>query len=217
MSTTAHALASWAIEFVASTIAPPRCAACDGRVEWMTAFCGACATTVEKAPRSDARVAAFVYGGAIAHAIARMKYERRPDLARPLSDLLWRAMEDDARARACCAVVPVPLHPSRLAQRGFNQSALVAARIARKMGARFLPFALARTRDTPQQTTLDRVARLANVEGAFRVRNAARVRDRAVLVVDDVRTTGATLEACTHALLCAGASKVTVAVVAVAP
>jgi ComF family protein len=110
--------------------------------------------------------------------------------------------------------VPVPLHPSRLAERGYNQSSLLARRVARHLGAPFAPLALARARDTPKQATLDREARLANVAGAFRVREPTRVYGRAVLLVDDVSTTGATLAACAQALQAAGASAVATAVLA---
>jgi ComF family protein len=212
---TAFSMMSFAAEMVASVVAPPRCAACDSRVLPLAAFCPACASTVEAVQGSDTRsVAAFGYGGAIARAITRLKYSRRPDLARPLGDLLWRALRPHAPALHDAIVVPVPLHPSRLAERGFNQSALIARRVARRLDTPLLTLILARIRDTPQQAALDRAARIANVAGAFRVRQPERVRRKTVLLVDDVRTTGATLDACTCAMMSAGATSVTHAVVA---
>jgi ComF family protein len=207
--------ASLAFELFASLLAPPRCAACDARVPFGTAFCRPCAATAEPARVDDPRaIAAFVYGGAVARAIARLKYERRPDLARPLGDLLWRAVEPHSRSLAGVLVVPVPLHRVRLADRGFNQAALLAARLARHLGAPTAGTAIARIRDTPRQATLDRRARLRNVADAFEVRVPARVHDRAVLLVDDVCTTGATIGACARALLAAKAASVSLAVVA---
>lgn len=216
---TASALASFAVELFATLLAPPRCAACDAAVGRMAAFCRECAATAEPAPRRepDGRedaIAAFVYGGAVARAIVAMKYASRPDLARPLGDLLFRAVSASPVDVGGALVVPVPLHPRRLAERGYNQSALLARRLAHHLRVPLAPMALARDRDTPRQATLDRAARLANVSASFRARDPARVRGRRVLLVDDVRTTGATLEACAAALRAAGAIAVLTAVVA---
>ena len=207
-----HALAlagAGARELLGRLVSPPRCAACDTDVGPRAVFCGACLWTVERAPlaRDASRLAAFQYGGAIAQAITLFKYSRRPDLARALGDLLWLGVEPHAAAHARSLVVPVPLHASRLAERGYNQSALLAIRVARLLGTRCLPLALARTRDTPRQAALGRGERLTNVAGAF-VAREARVRGARVLVVDDVATTGATLRACEAALLAAGAASV---------
>jgi ComF family protein len=211
----AAAMVSLAFELFASLLAPPRCAACDAPAAWLAAFCPSCAQTAEHPKNDDPDdIAAFEYGGAVARAITRFKYEARPDLARPLGDLLTRAVAVHAAALAGCLVVPVPLHRSRLAARGFNQAALLAARVARRMGEPMLPLLLARERDTSQQAKLDRRARVENVAGAFRVREPERVRGRAVLLVDDVRTTGATLGACSRALIEARARRVARAVVA---
>ena len=180
----------------------------------LAAFCTECARTAERAP-SDSRhdIAAFVYGGAISHAIGRLKYDRRPDLARPLGDLLWRAIERHSRPLAGAVIVPVPLHRARLAERGFNQSALLARRVSCRLGAPLRP-ALVRVRDTPQQTALNREARIANVAGAFRPRQHCFVQGCTVLLVDDVCTTGATLAECARVLREAGARLVASAVVA---
>ena len=185
----------------------------------LAVFCPSCAPSATSAAREPGRPrAAFVYGGAVARAIARMKYESRPDLARPLGDLLWRALEPDAASLREAVVVPVPLHPTRLTERGFNQSALLARRVAKYLRARFEPRALARTRETQQQAALDRAARARNVAGAFEARGAeAKIRGRVVLLVDDVLTTGATLDACKQALADAGAARVDGAVLAAAP
>jgi ComF family protein len=211
-------LARLALEAVLTTLAPPRCAACDAHVRLLAVFCPSCARTTASAAGGSGRPsAALVYGGAIARAITRMKYESRPDLARPLGDLLWAALEPHAGSLRDAVVVPVPLHPSRLAERGFNQSALLARRVARHLGARFAPRALARTRETLQQATLDRAARVGNVAGAFDVRCGALVRGQAILLVDDVMTTGATLDACEKALARGAALRVHRVVLASAP
>jgi ComF family protein len=210
-----HALVCVGYELFASLLAPPRCAACDAAIARAAAFCGPCATQVEPADARDADgFAAFRYGGPVAEAIVRLKYGARPDLARPLGDLLYRAVLPHAGTLREALVVPVPLHPSRLAERGYNQSALLARRLARHLGAPFDAMALARVRDTSQQAKLDRAARRANVAGSIRVRHRARVRGRTVLLVDDVMTTGATCAACADALLEAGGIGVQTVVVA---
>jgi ComF family protein len=104
-------------------------------------------------------------------------------------------------------LVPVPLHPRRQRERGFNQSELLAREIARRT-VPVAPGALVRRQDTRPQTGLSAAARRANVKGAFAVRQRARVAGRPVVLVDDVFTTGATAQACARALREAGATDV---------
>jgi ComF family protein len=208
------------LDLLGAILAPSRCAACDTGVARRAVFCPACASTAQRAspglPGSgdEATLAAFVYGGALARAITRFKYERRPDLARPLGDLLWTAVAPQAQALRGTLVVPVPLHAARLAERGYNQAALLANRVAWRLGAPAHATALSRVHDTPRQATLDRAARLRNVAQAFRVRRPADVAGRDVLLVDDVRTTGSTAGACIAALARAGVASVRTVVLA---
>jgi ComF family protein len=204
-STIARVLA----ELAGALVSPPRCAACDAPIGLRRAFCPPCARTVIEAPPVPAEraIAPFAYGGALARAIVRFKYEGAPHLARPLGGLLLRG----ARALGDFAphlVAPVPLHATRLVARGYNQAALLAAPVARVLRASLAVRALVRTRDTPQQAALARAQRLDNVRGAFAVPAPAAVRGRRVLLVDDVCTTGATLDACAAALRAAGALEV---------
>src|SRR5436305_12103775 len=97
-------------DLLGELVSPSRCAACEHRVRWRTAFCTACARTLVPAKTDDA---AFEYGGAIARAITKMKYADRPDLARPLAAALVRIA---SRLPPIDAVAPVPLHPKRLAE-----------------------------------------------------------------------------------------------------
>ena len=210
--------ASAFLDIAISVLAPPRCSACDAPVRLMAAFCVDCARDVEAARVDDAStIAAFLYGGPVARSIVRFKYQKRPDLARPLGDLLWRAVEVHSEALRGAIVVPVPLHPSRLAERGYNQAALLSQRIARRLGVRLVARALERCRDTPRQVALDGVARVANMTGAFRVSHPQLVRGQNVLLIDDVRTTGATLISSIASLRESGASRVATAVLAVSP
>jgi ComF family protein len=114
--------------------------------------------------------------------------------------------------RSFDAIVPVPLHPLRERERGFNQAGLLAAELGRSAG---LPLTglLRRTRDTGHQARFDRAGRLENLEGAFRTRRRVR-KDARLLLVDDVCTTGITLDVCARVLLEAGAAEVCAVTVA---
>lgn len=195
-------------------LAPPRCAACDARLRGRAVFCAACAPSVIPAiPFVADGVAAFaLYGGAVSEALRRLKYGGRADLAGPLGHLARRAAR--AASLRADAVVPVPLHPARLAERGYNQAALLAMEVAEELEVPLWPRALRRVRPTAQQARLDRTARRHNVAGAFAVRSPEAVAGRRLLLIDDVCTTGATLAACAEALRTAGAAKVTALVVA---
>jgi ComF family protein len=185
-------------------LAPPRCAACDEELEpGHEGFCVVCEPLIEPLVGAEASMAVLRFGGPLASAMRRFKYGGRSELARPLA----RAISE--RGRAACAgmdaIVPVPLHARRLRERGFDQTSLLAGELARLVGVPRRLDLLERTRATTVQAALDRAARLANVEGAFRA--SARAKGLRVLVLDDVRTTGATLSDACHALLRAGAAR----------
>ncbi len=196
------------VNLLGELVAPTRCAACDESVSPRALFCVGCASSaVDEEARAGGTRAPFAYGGAIATAITRFKYQDRADLGARLA----RAMLPSAAMLSVDVVVPVPLHPARLAERGYNQAALLARPIAKALGLPFEPRALARIRETTRQATLDRTHRLVNVVSAFEVRGARgmrAVRGRRVLLVDDVSTTGATVTACAAALNEAGVSAV---------
>ena len=215
MSTILRAGARALAAALASLVAPSRCAACDEPAPWATAFCPACASTLVRARNpDDHRLAAFVYGAAIAEALRRFKFDDRPDLAPALLAGLVRHSSVRVRDARPDLVVPVPLHPSRLVERGYNQSALLARPLARALGIPWAARALARVVATERQTELARTARASNVERAFVATRGASLSGRRVLLVDDVETTGATLDACRRAVMAGGASDVLSVVVA---
>lgn len=182
-------------------IAPRRCAACDAPhpVGALCALCAEGTVPVEETPEGVRAV--FLHGGPIAAAIHRAKYHPDPSVARALGALLRPLPVADG-----ALIVPIPLHPRRFVARGFNQS-VELARGAFGAG-RVCHGVLARARDTPTQTALHRDARRENVRGAFVVPTPARVQGRAVVLVDDVVTTGATLAEAMACVRAAGASTV---------
>ena len=197
----------------------PQCAACKAVLEEPTrgCVCESCWNRIRPLPSflgsaADGGVArwgaAGEYEGSLREIIHAFKYDDRRSLARPLGRRLRAAGADVLEGASC--VIPVPLHPWRRFRRGFNQAALLAA----PLGAPVVN-ALWRTGWTSPQAGLPRDARLVNVRGAFalsplvsRRRLDALIAGRIVVVVDDVRTTGATLEACAAVLIQAGAGEV---------
>lgn len=146
--------------------------------------------------------------------IHALKYRRKRSLGPRLGGLLAAALRDDVRFGRVDLVLPVPLHRARLKERGYNQSDLLARSLGEALGKPVLADALIRTRNTSAQTQLNAQERRANVAGAFRVRHPEQVAGKHLAVVDDVLTTGATLDACSQALLAAGAQSVFAVVVA---
>jgi len=155
-----------------------------------------------------------LYVGNLRKAILQLKYHRQEYLGRRLGGLLadpWWGLEETGPA----LLMPVPLHPSRRRQRGFDQAELLARGLVRALRhderppqLRLVTGVLRRTRATAPQVGLSVSARHRNVRGVFSVRRPEQVRRRAVVVIDDVMTTGATLSACAAALKQAGASRV---------
>lgn len=158
--------------------------------------------------------AALVYRGTGRKLVLMLKHGDRLDLAPALGD--WTARAAAPLVRPDMVVVPVPVHLRRLAARKYNQAALLSARVAQVHGLAHLPQALRRTRHTPMQDHGGVADRFANVEDAIAVapRQAARLQGRAVLLVDDVMTSGATLAAAASALRAAGSGPVSVLVLA---
>ncbi|HXM55092.1 MAG TPA: ComF family protein [Candidatus Dormibacteraeota bacterium] len=206
---------------------PPRCGSCRSlgswlcdrcraRVRWLREpLCPRCGRELEFAGRDCAcrrrlrwlarATAAAAYEGPLEQAIHRFKYEGWRVLAPTLADLVLDRLAGDLPASPL--VVAVPLHRRRLRTRGYNQSELLAAEVRARLRLPSPPGRLVRLRDTPPQVGSDRLHRLANVAGAFAWRGSSPA-GRPFVVVDDVATTGATLEACAAALRAAGSGPV---------
>jgi ComF family protein len=206
------------------------CTACDARLPRLPAHgcplcqrsgtrgarCGACAA---QASPLAACTAAAAYAGDVELWIQRFKYPRRgwrgidPAPLGVLRQLIVEAARAAPGASPDC-VVPVPLHPRRLRERGFNPAALLARQVVRVRGGRFDVSLLERVRDTPSQTGLTRRARRANVRDAFRVRAQP---PRCIWLIDDVVTTGSTLDEAARALRRTGVGEVSAICIARTP
>jgi ComF family protein len=195
-------------------IASPLCITCGRPFETDQAVdhvCGRCesARSTILASRS-----AMGYASAMRRLIHRYKYQGCVQLAKPLGAMLWKTFQRHWPTDQIDLVVPVPLHRRRQRWRGFNQSALMlrywpGSRVA-NAGFRIVSDLLVRHRATRPQVGLDADARRINMANAFRLRNPSTIKDRHVLLVDDVLTTGATVDACARSLMQAGAATVRV-------
>lgn len=206
---------------------PPRCGGCARLGGWL---CERCATRIRRLeeplclrcgrelPFTEASCdcrrrlkhlarlrAAAAYEGPLPPAVHRLKYRGWRALAPPLARLLTARLVVEGMPAA--HVLAVPLHPARQRTRGYNQAELLAAEVRRALRLGRLEGRLARIKDTRPQVGLDRLRRAANVDGAFRWQGEPG-RGAPVLLVDDVVTTGATLEACAAALAAGGFGRV---------
>ena len=199
---------------------PPACAGC-GR--YGAVLCPACIGRLRPAAREADRflapdpgvvigdalevaLAAFAYGGPLRRALAGLKYGSAARVAGPLAGRAAAALSSVITLAPEAQLVPVPVHADRLRQRGYNQAALLAAALGRRSGLPMVDV-LQRQRPTIQQHRLDRAARLRNLRGAFAVK-PGRDPPPVAILVDDILTTSATLEACAAVLRAAGTQRV---------
>jgi ComF family protein len=153
------------------------------------------------------------YEGSLRTLVHELKYRGRRRVAARLAEELLAFSPARAVLSADAVIVPVPLHPRRQRERGFNQSELVALALGKRAGLE-VAAALVRRKDTPPQAGLTAAARRRNVAGAFAVRRRARIAGRVVVLLDDVMTTGATAQSCARMLREAGAAEVRLLAVA---
>ncbi len=183
-------------------ITPALCPVC-GKSQIHGQLCPSC---VSQRPEIDGIRSPFRFEGLIRRAVHELKYRNLRALAQPLAGLLNEYLVKNRLPGE--VLVPVPLHPRRLRQRGYNQSQLLAKELGRLARLAVVSNYLLRQRPSPPQTgTTSAAERQANVAGAFSCRDE-RLKGKQVLLIDDVATSGATLSACAAALKAAGAGSV---------
>ncbi len=217
------------------TLLPAHCLLCRGRARPPFELCPGCIADLPRpaaicprcgAPASAARLcghcqrqppsfhrarAAYLYAPPVDYLLHALKYRGQLAVARTLGELLYATLQDELRVMPD-RVVPIPLHPTRLRSRGFNQAAELARRVARRADLILDTRCVARTRATAPQTQLSERARRGNVRNAFRV--VAHVAGERILLIDDVMTTGNTVNEVARALVAAGAQRIDVWTVA---
>ncbi len=227
------------LRWLLDTVLPPTCLACETPVEKEGQFCVPCFKAAnfvsapvcrccgvplpfaaasgtllkcepctQSAPAFTQARAALRYDEMAKRMILALKYADHTEVVNGLAELMRRPGEP--LLQAANILVPVPLHPARLRARRYNQAALLAIQLARLTGRPLGLDALLRHRETAPLEGLDRAARSAELQGAIAVRTDAQVRDKRVLLIDDVMTSGATANECARVLLEAGARRVDV-------
>jgi len=210
------------LTWISDLLWPRRCVQC-GAVG--TELCAGCRGSLTRAPAARTVNGMMVLSAgtladdALSRIIWNCKYRNLPHLARPLAawlaDTVGQLPDTKRLLEGSPLVVPVPLHPHRFAERGYNQAELLASALAGIMALPLAADALVRVHNTTSQVQrATRQERLANMKNAFDVPHPDRVKGRDIIIVDDVSTTGATLTACAVALTKAGARSVTGMVVA---
>lgn len=157
----------------------------------------------------------FVKGGKVQNLLHHLKYENCPEIGTILGKWYGKELSQAGFADRFDLIVPVPLHDDKLKKRGYNQSESFAAGLGESLNCMTHPNFLKRIRNTPTQTKKSKLQRWRNVEGAFQTAERLSA-DQRVLIVDDIVTTGATLEACAFAVAAGGCTNVSVAAIATA-
>ncbi len=188
-------------------IKEPLCSCCGVPFKTIIDKNHSCGLCIKESVPFDRAVSIYLFEGKLSEAIRRLKYSGKVSVASTLGDLI---SNHPITHEEYDAVVPVPLYMGKLRERGFNQSHLLAARVANRTSANLHPYILERVRPTLPQVGMKSSERVQNVKGAFMIRKGADAKEKKILLIDDVYTTGATAKECSRVLKRGGAAKVNV-------
>jgi len=186
------------------------CEECYGNIP----FSGSFDTHMEQGLYFDRLICLCEYSGIIKHALVNFKFHNKPRIGRTLGKLLSEKLRKMTKTDEFDIITCVPLHRKRYARRGYNQSELICRELHSKLDIPFNRDMLVRIRDTEPQSLLSGCMRHDNVKDAFSIKNGSKTEKMSVLLVDDIMTTGSTLNECAKVLKDRGAARVTAAVIA---
>lgn len=155
--------------------------------------------------------------GRVQRLLHELKYRKSPEIGEEIGILFGHELKQNHLFESSDLIIPVPLHPDKEKKRGYNQSACFARGLEQSLPAQMDLQSLIRQGNTDSQTRKSRYERWENVEQVFQIMDTSRIQNRNILLVDDVITTGATIEACGHRLIQAGAAGLRIACIAVPP
>ncbi len=189
-------------------LASPMCPICSQPFSTAEGEDHVCEECLRRRPSYEALWACYCYEGAVLEGIQRLKYGKKGLLADALGPILARFAAERITQSRGHLIMPVPLHPRRLRERGFNQSLVLARHVAKTLRMDLDFSCLRRIRYTLPQASLAKKDRHHNVRGAFEVRDPGRIKGKSLIIVDDVVTTGSTLNECARVLKRYGAAEV---------
>ncbi len=190
------------------TVGPLYCRRCGKPLPDGGAHCYQCRGSKARQFKCKIIRSAVVFGPQIRALVHAFKYADQSFLADFLADIMYKYWADYEELKETQLIIPVALHAKKEKSRGYNQATLLATALGKKLALPVDSQILKRVRNTPSQTTLGREGRLKNMSGAFECVGQEQVKGKIIVLVDDVATTGATLEGCAQALKKAGAKKI---------
>src|SRR5450432_129182 len=156
----------------------------------------------------------FTSGSVVQHSLHLLKYKGRKEIGIFFGQGMGKLLKQSLRFQNCEIIIPLPLFAAREKKRGYNQATMIATGISRQLEIPVVPDAVIRIKKTATQTHKSRIQRWENMEATFRIRDPRKIQGKHILLVDDVVTTGASLEACARALLEVPGLKVSIACLA---